>query len=148
MQRFAISVLVAVAALLMLYPLWGLLGPESYVLLLYAEFGLSGDVAPDLVQRSAAMNWASNGILASSFVCLAGFVADPTRTIHARWAAGCLIAYPFVRATVLAWMGFTLTSHTEDPEFIWFLRVEDTVYLVFGIALLGILASRTEQVER
>lgn len=150
MKLTAIVVLLAAALMLMVYPFWGLLHPESYEPILLAEFGMAEGVAPDLVQRSAAMNWAPNGILASSFVCLAGFVANPARLIHAHWAGGCLIVYPFVYAIFEAWSGYNLTSRSSDAEFTLFLGGKQLVYIAFGMAVLGIASGipRPETLER
>ena len=141
MKLTAIIVLATTALLLMLYPLWGLLHPESYGAVLQAEFDLTESIAPDLVQRSAAMNWAPNGILASAFVCLAGFVARPGRRIHAHWAGGCLIVYPLVRSIADGLSGLNLTSHSPEPEFALFFGGENLVYMVFGLAVLGIASA-------
>ncbi len=143
MKLTASIILVAAAVLLMLYPLWGLLHPQSYEAVLLAEYGLTDTTSPDQIRRSAAMNWAPNGILASAFMCLSGFVRQPERGIHARWAGGCFIAYPFLRAAIDAWSGFNLTSHTPAPDFTLFFGGEDTVYLVFGVVFLA-LASQAE----
>ncbi len=141
MRPTAIFVLVASAILLMLYPFWGLLHPQSYEAELAAHYAFAEGVRPHQVQRSAAMVWAPNGILASCFVCLAGFVANPARTLHARWAGGCLIAYPFVRTAIEAWSGLNLTSHAPDAEVTVVFSSDKLLFLVMGLALFGIAST-------
>ncbi len=141
MKHTAITVLVAAAVLLMLYPFWGLLYPQSYAAMLATEHTMAVAVTPDQVRRAAAMNWAANGLLASCFVCLAGFIAKPARTLHARWAAGCLLAYPAVRSLSEAIRQQTLNVHGADTPFALSLSVNDLFYVLMGIALLGIAAT-------
>ena len=141
MRLTATLTLIAAAVVLMLYPFWGLLHPQSYETVLLAEFGLAEGVSPGQVRRSAAMNWAPNGILASAFVCLSGFVRHPGRSLHARWSGGCFIVYPFLRAAIDAWSGFNLTSYTPEPEFTLFFSGEDLVYVVFGVVFLALTST-------
>lgn len=145
MQRTAIILLIITAVLLMAYPFWGLLHPQTYVLNLAAHFPYADGVGDHQVRRSAALVWAPNGILASCLVCLAGFVANPTRTLHARWAGACLIVYPFVRTTVDAYIGLNLTAHTAEPEFVFVVGPEKLFFLLVGVILLGLASALSTQ---
>ncbi|SHG97105.1 hypothetical protein [Ferrimonas marina] len=138
MKKFAVGVLILTAVLLLLYPLWGLLSPQSYAPELMAHYSYGEGATMEQVQRSAALLWLSNGVLALGLIVLSLFLLRPGKLTWLKLAGYCLVLYPFVRAAVVVLSGLNLTSHIEDAEVALQISSEHLFYLVVGIALLGL----------
>lgn len=145
MRFTARAMLLFAGALLLVYPLWGLLSPESYFTeelsqhYIYAE-----GVSLSQIRHSAAMLWLSNGIIALALIQLASFVSNPQMLLPARIAGIALIVYPVARTVVETWVSLILTSHASGIEVPLQFSSEKLFFVVFGVAVLGVAAAISE----
>ncbi|MBY5992942.1 hypothetical protein [Ferrimonas balearica] len=138
MKPLASILLVLSAALLLIYPLWGLLSPESYAEELMAHYVYAEGFELGKVQLSAALLWLSNGVLALSLVALAVFLYRPHNSALLQRSGLALALYPFVRAFVEVRIALNLTAHVDDAAVTLSISAEKLFYLVMGIGLMAI----------
>lgn len=144
MKTTARLILMFSAALLLLYPFWGLLNPSSFVSELAEHYAFAEGVSSGQVRASAAMLWISNGVIAIALFALAQYISLPTKAAHARLAGAGLILYPFFRTLVEVWSGLNLTSHATGVEVSIHLSSEKLFFVIFGLAVLGLSSSWAE----
>lgn len=138
MKIFSQVVLGISAVLLLAYPFWGILAPESYAMELQQHYPFGEGATTAQIAVSAAMLWASNGILALSFLLLALFIQHPQSRNLITTGGFLLVLYPFVRTAVEVYSGLNLTSHVEDVPVGVEFSSEKALYIVFGIAMIGL----------
>lgn len=131
-------------ALLLAYPFWGILYPDSYAQELSQHYAYAEGVSAGQVKSSAAMLWLSNGVIALGFFFLAAFISRPEKSLYAKLAGTSLILYPFFRTFVEVWSGLNLTSHASGVEVPVEFSAEKLFFVAFGIALLGLAAAVSE----
>ena len=141
MRTTARTILLFSAGLLVLYPLWGLLQPTSFVTELSEHYAFAEGVSDTQVRASAAMLWISNGTLAIALFALAQLISSPARGMYARLAGAGLILYPVLRTVVEVWSGLNLTSHATGVEVAIHLSSEKLFFIVFGLAILGLYSA-------
>jgi hypothetical protein len=141
MTVFSQILLMLSAALLVAYPFWGIISPESYALELQEHYAFGSGATNGQIMKSAAMLWISNGVLALSFIFLVLYIRRPGAT---RWAylAGLFIAlYPVFRTLVEVWSGLNLTSHVENTPIEIEFSSDKAFYFVFGFAIAGMASA-------
>ena len=144
MRTTARFLLLLGAISLIAYPFWGLLDPGSYALELKEHYLFGEGASSKQIRSSAAMLWLSNGLLAISFVYISRYIKTPEQTSFAIFGGSCLIIYPFARIFVEVWSGLNLTSHIETEAVAIELSSEKALYVVYGMAVIGMAMASSE----
>lgn len=144
MKLVACVVLCSAVLMLLLYPLWGVLDPNSFSKELSENHVSASSAALSQIQHAATILWLSNTILAFALGQLALFVSRPYKLSAARIAGTTLIVYPFARSCVDVWMGIVLTSHVPGKGIAIEFSAEKLFFVVFGMAVLGIASAIAE----
>ena len=137
-KTLSLIVLMLAAGLLLLYPLWGVLSPEGFRAEVQEQFPYASAASAQQIATSAAMLWASNGVLALAFVALAGFIMRPEHYHRLTLSGGLLLAYPLVLTAVEIFTGIHLATGQEDVQVNIELSTDKALFLVFGVAILGV----------
>jgi hypothetical protein len=137
MKLTARLVLLLGAALLLLYPLWGLISPTSFETELAAHYAFAEGVSAGQVRASAAMLWISNGLMSFAFFSLARYISYPGEALYGKLAGWSITLYPMARTLVEVLSGINLTSHANDVEVAIVISSDKMFFIVFGLGLLG-----------
>lgn len=123
------SVLIISAVVLIAYPLWGVLYPDSYSdeLTQHHEHALEFTLAQ--IKQASAWLWISNGVLALSFLLFASFLARPGRARLGIGGGIALMVYPFARIFTEVMMATSMNAPGASIE----ISAEKILFIVFGL---------------
>ncbi|MCL1038694.1 hypothetical protein L2750_16315 [Shewanella submarina] len=137
-------ILMLAALLLMTYPLWGLLQPQSYLNELLETYPQATEASDGQIRQSSLILWLSNGVLAAALVMIARFIGQPHRYRIGRFGAALIGFYPLVLSISEVFIGLSLTSHLQDASVALELNASKLFYLVFAVMLFGIIKSQQQ----
>lgn len=132
------TILIIACAALIIYPLWGLLNPDSYLHELLEEFPSVHKTSVNQIKLAALIQLVENVILASVFINLTRYIQTPTKSALLNFSACTLMIYPLLAMISNFFMGMALTQHLKQPLLHLELSAHALFYLVMGVALLGI----------
>ena len=132
------------ALLLILYPAWGILDPQSYLSELLETFPYAEAANQSQVKVSAGILWISNSLLAFSFVCLSRYIDNPKVQRNAKISSIALICYPVVLTLGDVWIGTVLSRQLEGGAVAVEFSGQKLFYIVFGLAIWGMVKSLEE----
>lgn len=90
-MKFIVTVLLVSALMLVVYPIWGLVDPTTFLQELVEQFPLAENASSDQVRRAAYYMLVSNGVLVVALLLLVQFITRPERYRSANWGAVCLL---------------------------------------------------------
>lgn len=137
-MKITSTILIMACAALIIYPLWGLLSPESYLHELLEEFPSVNKTSVNQIKLAALIQLVENVILASVFINLARYIQTPTKAALLKFAACTLMIYPLFAMISHFFIGMALSQHLKQPLLHIELSANSLFYMVMGAALLGI----------
>ncbi|ARD21768.1 hypothetical protein [Shewanella japonica] len=126
------------ASVVVLYPLWGLIQPASYLTEIVEVYPFAGDANEAQVRVAAGLLLLSNTVMGLSLVSIAGLIARPTSIHLLKLSALLLITYPFLLTVVEVFSAKALSSHLEASAVTVEFSAMKLFYVIFGIGLLGV----------
>ena len=128
------SVLIISAVVLIAYPLWGVLYPDSYSdeLTQHHEHALEFTLAQ--IKQASAWLWISNGVLALSFLLFASFLGRPGRARLGIGGGIALMVYPFAQIFTEVMMA---TSNAPGASIE--ISAEKILFIVFGLLTISLV---------
>lgn len=131
-------ILIISAVVVILYPVWGLIDPGSYLVEILESYPFANEASDSQVRQAALLLWLSNIMMSLALFFLAQFIRHPKNYYLAKYSAFTLIFYPIILTVVQIASGFILSSHLDKP----FLSLEFSAikgfYMLFGLAVFGI----------
>ena len=123
------SVLILSALVLIAYPMWGLLYPESYSneLTQHHDHALGFTLAQ--VRQASAWLWVSNCVLALSFLLFARFLIKPNSPKLGIGGGIALIVYPFARSFSEVMIGISMGAQGVDVV----VSSEKMLFIIIGL---------------
>ena len=141
----AIRILLVFSALIIvLYPIWGIIDPQSYLIEILEVYPEAVDASDSQVRKAALLLLLSNLIIASALLYIAKFIASPNQYGLAKIAALCLIAHPFMLTIVEVISGSVLYKHLDSSNVSIEFSAIKMFYIIFGFAIIGIYKSQSE----
>ncbi|MCK8047033.1 hypothetical protein MSG37_19270 [Shewanella sp. 1CM18E] len=142
-MKIILIFLILSSAVVVIYPTWGLLSPETYLHELLEQFPSVNKTSVTQIKLAALIQIIANLILASVFINLARYMQTPTKPKLLKFAALTLMIYPFLTIIFNLLIGMVLSQHLQQPQLHIELSASSLFYLVMGAALLGI--NKTQQ---
>ncbi len=134
MKTFS-KILLAISSLaLFLYPLWGILSPESFAQELTQHHAHAETYTLQQVSAAAARLWISNSVLAAAFIAMLLFVSDLNKTRAGLVAGALLVLYPIARTAAEVQVAKVMMAPQIGIEF----SSEKLFFIVFGITIIAI----------
>ena len=130
---------------LILYPLWGMLSPLTFLTELIEDYPKAIEAAPLQVRIVALLMLIGNGFLASALFTISGFINNPNRLYKIKSAGLLLLLYPFVLTVINALSGVVLHSHLTEAALVIELSAQTLFYSVMGLALIGIYQAQKKR---
>ena len=137
-------VLIVSALLVVVYPVWGLIYPTSYLPELVEVYPHAEGASVDQVKKAALILWLSNIILSLSLFLLALFIKKPQNYKLAKLSAIALIGYPIMLTIVEVLSSSVLYSHLDKAPVVVEFSAIKGFYIIFGLALIGVYKSQRE----
>ena len=92
-----LRIIIAVSALAVaLYPLWGIIWPESYRTELLEDSAGIEQAPISAVKQASAWLWLANAVFAASLAFILRYLAKDNSETNLKWASTCLIIQPFL----------------------------------------------------
>lgn len=140
-----IRILLLVAAgVVMVYPVWGVFNPSSYLLELIEVYPQASGASDIQVQKASFVLLFANITLALSLIFISLFINKPENYHLAKWSGLTLICYPFVLTAVEVVSSSILYSHLNNVSSVIEFSSIKAFYIVFGLSLIGIFKSQLE----
>ncbi|GIU46817.1 hypothetical protein TUM4438_23730 [Shewanella sairae] len=129
------------AIMLLLYPLWGMLSPSSFLTELIEDYPNVLEAAASQVRVVALLFFIENGILATALFSLGQFISNSKDFGKLKTAGLLLLLYPVVKTVINTLGGIVLYIHLTETALIIELSTQTLFYGVMGLALIGISSS-------
>ncbi|WP_286265975.1 hypothetical protein [Thalassotalea atypica] len=143
MALIRVSIFIA-ALLILIYPIWGLVSPERYLLELLEVYPSAKDASMVQVKKAALMLWISNTVLSLSLLFLVMFIKQPEDYKFAKLSAIALFCYPIIQTVIEVFTSAVLYSHLDSGQAVVEFSAIKAFYLLMGLALVGIYKSQRE----
>lgn len=122
---------------LLVYPIWGLVSPETYRAEL-DDFEQAVAATTDQLQMAAGLHWLKNAYLAFIFLLLARYVGRPEQPADVRRAGGLLMALPVVLLIFQVLVQIAMSPDPDDLDLKIHLHSEWLLYCILGLSLIGV----------
>ncbi|WP_153914263.1 hypothetical protein [Shewanella sp. TC10] len=132
------GLLITAAAIVVLYPLWGVLQPMSYMAELLEVYPFAKGANEAQIRIAAGLLLISNSIMGLSLVLISRYISYPISTHFLKLSALLLISYPLILSVVEVFSSKELSRHLDSPIVTLEFSAIKLFYMVFGMALLGI----------
>ncbi len=137
-------ILFSAAFLIMLYPVWGLFEPSSYLNELIETFPFAKGASDAQVQKSSLILLLPNATISIALVLIAKFISNPSTYNFAYIAASLLIFFPILQSVGDMFIGSVLSQHVEGSSMAIELSSQKLFYFLFGLAIWAIGKSQCE----
>jgi len=137
-------ILLFVAVFILLYPIWGIIDPTSYLNEFIEKFPFAEGASDEQIRKSSLILILSNSLISISFIFIVKFISKPNSYIFAKISAATLIIYPIFQNVCDVFIGNILSQHTQDVSISVGLSSQNIVYLLFGLIIFGISNSQCE----
>ena len=122
------------STLLMVYPLWGLLFPESFAVELTQHHAFSEGYSMSQVRFSAAWLWVPNTVLAIALLLQFKLLGSPRNTRLGVTSGICFILYPFTRIFSEVMVEKTMLAKSIGIE----ISSEKLFFVIIGLMVIGL----------
>jgi len=140
-------ILFITATLILLYPIWGIIAPDSYLNELLDKFPFAIGASEAQIQQSSLILLIPSFFISISFVFIAKFMSNPKSYIYAKLAAIALVISPLLQSICEVFIGRILSQHlldTQDASISVGLSSISFLYILFGLVVWGISKSQYE----
>mgnify|MGYP000097222343 CR=1 FL=1 len=138
-----IQVLLVLSAFIVaIYPIWGFIDPQSYLVEILEVYPSATNASEMQVIKAAALLLLSNMTIATAFIFIAKFIKSPEQYKFAKFAGLALISYPIVLSIVEVFAARTLYSHLESPLYTLEFSSIKLLYILMGLSIIGIYKSQ------
>ena len=134
--------LYVVALAILVYPFWGIVAPQSYLVELLETYPLAKQANSSQIKLAAGQLLISNVAFAFAIFLLAKFIQFPQQYYRAKYAAILFICYPFMLSLVEALNSAVLYEGVDGAHFVVELSAMKLFYIVFGIIIIGVYQSQ------
>lgn len=134
-----LRIIIAVSALAVaLYPLWGIIWPESYRTELLEDFAGIEQAPISAIKQASAWLWLANAVFAASLAFILRYLAKDNSETNLKWASTCLIIHPFLTLASDLGVYFSLAKYSTNTSMAIELSSTTLMPLLFGCCLLAI----------
>ena len=138
------GILYFVAILIMLYPVWGIVEPASYLNELIETFPFAKGANDEQVLKSSLILLLPNSAIAISLIFLAKYISTPSSYVYAKITAMSLMLFPILQSVGDIFIGSVLSQHVQGASVAVELSSQKLFYFLFGLAIWGIGKSQSE----
>jgi len=132
------------AILIMLYPVWGIIDPASYLNELIETFPFAKGASDSQVQKSSLILLLPNITISIALVFIAKFISNPNSYSFANITAILLIFFPILQSVGDIFIGSVLSQHVQGSSVVIELSSQKLFYFLFGLAIWAIGKSQCE----
>ncbi|WP_139326783.1 hypothetical protein [Shewanella sp. UCD-KL21] len=132
------------AFFIMLYPIWGLIEPTSYLNELIETFPFAKGASDAQVQKALIILLLPNAIISVALVLIAKFISTPSIYNFAYTAAILLMLFPIIQSVADIFIGSVLSQHLEGSSMAIELSSQKLFYFIFGLAIWAISKSQSD----
>lgn len=135
------------AILIMLYPVWGVVEPASYLNELIETFPFAIGANDEQVLKSSLILLLPNAAIAIALIFLAKFISKPSSYVFAKVTAISLILFPILQTVGDIFIGSVLSQQVQGAFVAVELSSQKLFYFLFGLAIWGIGKSQSEHTK-
>lgn len=135
------------AITLLLYPLWGILSPSSFLTELIEDYPNALEAAASQVRVVALLFFIENGVLATALLSIGQFISNSKDFGKLKTAGLLLLVYPVVKTVIHTLGGIILYNHLTETALIIELSTQTLFYGVIGLALIGIYQAQQKRLS-
>ena len=132
------------AILIMIYPVWGIIDPSSYLNELIETFPLAKGASNSQVQKSSLILLLPNTVISIALIFIAKFISSPSSYSFAKIAAITLIFFPISQSIGDVFIGSMLSQHVSGSSVALELSSQKLFYCLFGLAIWAVGKSQCE----
>ncbi len=127
------------AVALLIYPLWGVIAPDSYAgAELKHHYAYDSETTGTQIVAASWSLYLSNSVLALSFASFAWYLVHPYRFRWALLGGLGILVFPIFRTASRALMDLQLTSNLNNPNIAISFSTEELLVMLFGVLLIAI----------